>query len=142
MRWNEPTIKLTKSAFDDLIRISSLALPFEACGVVARSEHGDAADIILPIRNVHSSPSNSFKFDPEEWTNVFFAIQRNRQTLVGIYHSHPQSAPDPSLRDYSGFVPASDLSYWIVSLNSELHPLVKTYMKTTDSFKPIPLVLT
>ncbi|MBH5318194.1 M67 family metallopeptidase [Paenibacillus sp. GSMTC-2017] len=142
MRTNETSGKITKSAYEELILICSKALPMEACGVLARSENEDAATIIFPIKNVHNSPSNSFSFDPKEWTTAFFEMQKKGQTLVGIYHSHPHSAPFPSLRDYSGFLPSSELTYWIVSLENSLAPNVQPYTKSNGYFKAVSLVLT
>ncbi len=128
-------------AFNELLRICREALPLEACGVLARSEHAAAPDMVIPVRNAHNRPADSFAFDPEEWTAVFFAMQKNRQSLVGLYHSHPSQDAVPSVRDRAGFLPASGVTYWIVSLPPGQPPRVQPYTVSGGALKPVDLVL-
>ncbi|MDQ6423301.1 M67 family metallopeptidase [Paenibacillus sp. LHD-117] len=137
----ESTGRITKETYDRLIRTCEQALPDEACGVLAQGPESEAIDIVIPIRNVHPSPSVSFSFDPEEWTAAYFNMQKNRQSLVGFFHSHPHTAATPSYRDSRGFLHESGLTYWIVSLTPGASPDVKPYRPVQGSFVPIPLVL-
>lgn len=134
-------VSITRKAFHELIDICQSSLPQEACGVLAVSDDRTSIDVVIPIRNVHEQPSRSFSFDPAQWTEVFFDMQKNRQRLVGFFHSHPGSEAFPSLRDNAGFVPASGLTYWIVSLKGDEAPVVRPYQKKEACFESLTLVL-
>lgn len=141
---------ITKSAYERLIQICADAQPLEACGIMASSQslHSIATDqneaiidIVIPITNNHNDPMHSFSFDPTEWTAAYYDMQKNRQTLVGLFHSHPRTKAIPSSSDTDGFLPASELSYWIVSLENMKSPDVKPYRRSEGSFIPLQLVL-
>ncbi|MHA6483673.1 M67 family metallopeptidase [Paenibacillus sp. strain BS8-2] len=132
---------ITPHTFHTMMTSCRLQLPHEACGLIVRGEHSDSADIVIPIRNIHPAPQHAFAFDPEEWTKAYFSIQKNRQLLVGYYHSHPRSAAAPSTRDHEGWLPQSGLIYCIVSLADTRYPEVMTYTFVQDQFVPIPLML-
>jgi proteasome lid subunit RPN8/RPN11 len=144
---------ITKSAYEQLIRICLDAKPLEACGIVVSSQsdsspsvdRSDEAsiqiiDTIIPIKNIHIDPTRSFSFDPAEWTAAFYDMQKNRQKLVGLFHSHPRTEAIPSSSDSEGFLPASELSYWIVSLQNSAAPQVKPYRLSQGTFIPLQLV--
>ncbi|WP_051250755.1 M67 family metallopeptidase [Paenibacillus harenae] len=140
---------ITKEAYELLIRICSEANPQEACGILASCQTPDSSDAVhplvidtvIPIRNAHTSPGNAFSFDPAEWTRAYYDMQKNRQSLVGLFHSHPRTKALPSTSDADGFMPASSLSYWIVSLQDEENPQVQPYVREHGAFIPLVLVL-
>lgn len=136
-----PAASILQAAYDEMIAACNRTYPHEACGVLARSESSVSIDLVIPIHNAHAQPLRSFSFDPVQWTEVYFAMQKNRQQLVGFFHSHPASEPFPSLRDMEGFIPQPDLSYWVVSLLDCNKPLVQPYEQAAGRFRPIPLVL-
>lgn len=147
---------ITKSAYDRLIQICIDEMPLEACGIVASSFANSTSssdptgtagrlpviDTIIPIKNMHANPSYAFAFDPAEWTAAYFEMQTNRQSLVGLFHSHPRTDAIPSSSDTDGFLPASELSYWIVSLRNIDAPHVQPYGRTQGEFVPLQLVIT
>ncbi|MGM0881173.1 MAG: M67 family metallopeptidase [Bacillota bacterium] len=146
---------ITKSAYDRLLQICIDEMPLEACGIVAGSFAYSAAssdpngatgrlpviDTIIPIKNTHANPTYAFAFDPAEWTAAYFEMQTNRQSLVGLFHSHPRTDAIPSSSDTEGFLPASELSYWIVSLRNIDAPHVQPYRRSQGAFEPLRLVL-
>ncbi|MEK3740131.1 MULTISPECIES: M67 family metallopeptidase [Paenibacillus] len=74
--------------------------PHEACGVLlgAAAAGGMLIDTYVPLRNVAPDPLHTFTPHPEEWINVLY----NEPTIIGLFHSHPHSAPIPSVTDYKG----------------------------------------
>ncbi|MEK3881674.1 M67 family metallopeptidase [Paenibacillus sp. PL2-23] len=132
---------ILQSTYHNLITVCTASYPQEACGILACSSHSAAIDIIIPITNAHPRPQRAFAFDPVEWTSVFFSMQKNRQQLVGFFHSHPASAPLPSPRDERGFLPQTGMSYWVISLMDEERPLVQPYRQLDGQFQAIPLML-
>lgn len=133
--------KIVVSAYKKLIKLCSDAHPQEACGILAAAEGSSIIDTIIPITNASPEPEDSFYFDPEEWTAAFFRMQKNRQRIAGLFHSHPASEGIPSYRDRKGFLPSPDLSYWIVSGDAygELH--ATPYRLSDGGFEKLSLVL-
>ncbi|MDH6426467.1 M67 family metallopeptidase [Paenibacillus sp. FSL R7-0048] len=74
--------------------------PHEACGVLlgAAAAGGMLIDTYVPLRNVAPDPLHTFTPHPEEWINALY----NEPTIIGLFHSHPHSAPIPSVADYKG----------------------------------------
>lgn len=147
---NSPYAKefITQLAYEKLVSICLDAKPLEACGILASSNIAREAaggkiivDTVIPITNTHIDPTHSFTFDPSEWTAAYYSMQKNRQSLVGLFHSHPRTDATPSSSDSEGFLPASELSYWIVSLRSSEKPEIKPYRRIDGQFIPLELVL-
>ncbi|MFC5653428.1 M67 family metallopeptidase [Paenibacillus solisilvae] len=135
--------EITTEAWLALIESCTSELPNEACGILACSQQPIAPDGLLridrifPIRNASSSSKQTFTFDPKEWVQALLSIQKNRQSLVGFYHSHPTTAPVPSLADLEGMKYAPAASYWIVSLADSQHPVVQPYWFNGTAFIPL-----
>jgi desampylase len=91
------------------------AAPKECCGFLL----GRGDDIVEAVRarNVAGEPASGFLIDPADH---FAAIREGRDRgleVIGFYHSHPASAPDPSPRDIAEFSYPGHL-YAIVSLQT------------------------
>lgn len=152
---------ITEPACKQLIEACRAGLPNEACGVLAYSGDGAAditgmpkedhnaassasaikVDIVYPIRNMASHSARAFHFHPKDWIDAYYAIQKNRQSLVGFYHSHPASLPAPSTADYSGMQYSTIASYWIVSFVNPESPVIQPYRFHADSSRFEPLML-
>lgn len=159
---SSPTIPaaaaLAPLAQEQLLHICTVAWPNEACGVLAGTiEHRDDAPdaLLLLVTHAYSvqnaavgSANDRFEFDPASWIQTIYHMQKNRQSLVGYFHSHPQSSPIPSARDLQGIrmAAARDTSYWIISLaDSNIQPLIQPYWIQADPTGQLscrPLVLT
>lgn len=137
---SERSVMMARTVYDQLIDACKLALPEEACGVLARSEHSAHIDRFIPVTNSHEDRLQSFAFHPASWAEVFFAMQKNRQQLAGFYHSHPCSDPVPSARDLEGIIHDSALTYWIISFK-QTTPVIQPYSSVNGRFEPLLLVL-
>lgn len=72
--------------------------PSECCGLLGGG--GNRAANVYPLRNVAPRPEVAYEAAPEELFEAQRSIRARRQTLVGVYHSHPRSAdPAPSRTD-------------------------------------------
>ena len=89
--------------------------PREACGLLAGQ--GDLVSLALPMRNAASSPETDFALDPKEQIRALKRIDARGLEWLGVYHSHPESAPMPSQSDIAGAVDGA-LPHLIVSLES------------------------
>ncbi|MFX3633787.1 MAG: M67 family metallopeptidase [Candidatus Pristimantibacillus sp.] len=140
------SIAITSAAYEQLISLCRNAMPNEACGIlIAELDHDDVLCTVTDVKaitNRHPHPQHSFSFDPVEWTTAYFDMQKNRQKIVGFFHSHPSSEAIPSLDDENGFWSADgEVSYWIISMLNQSHPVVQPFKRTKGTFTPISLVL-
>ena len=92
------------------------ASPEECCGLLLGL--GDEIVEAVRARNLAAEPATRFLIDPAD----HFAARRTARgrglEVVGFYHSHPSSPPEPSERDRAEFSYAGHL-YAIVSLRVE-----------------------
>ncbi len=146
MTSNPAAALITKEAYERLIELCLQARPIEACGILASSEPAAAdsdsvpmIDRVIPITNTHINPTYAFSFSPVEWTSAIYELQKNRQSLVGLFHSHPKSDARPSSSDTAGFLPSSGLTYWIVSLQNPEQPQTQPYSAQQGAFHVLPM---
>lgn len=108
---------LLESTINELIDIFESHL-YECCGLI------DTEQNIYRIRNVHKFPRMNFFMDETETREVIEKIYDIRQeSVLGIFHTHPNGYPWPSPRDIVGWpnprlgwryflVTADDVSEW------------------------------
>lgn len=83
------------------------AKPQEACGLVVGK---GSKQRLVRAKNLSHEPTKSFDLDPEAWLEV-----EDDETVIGIYHSHPQGNAQPSMTDRVG-CEASGVPWHIVTL--------------------------
>ncbi|MFC4778596.1 Mov34/MPN/PAD-1 family protein [Paenibacillus sp. GCM10023252] len=138
---NQAAAAITEHAYKKLITACQQAYPDEACGVLVQdARNGPLITDVIPIQNASPHRQRHFSFDPAEWIEVYYRIQKNRQTIVGMYHSHPATAAKPSPADLRGALPMDGCSYWIVSLTELNNPSLSCYQISTRNGL-IPLML-
>ncbi|MCL6604323.1 MAG: M67 family metallopeptidase [Paenibacillus sp.] len=121
-------IRLTCSVQQALGEHLLSCYPREACGVLlgAAAAGGMQIHTYVPIRNVAPNPLHTFIPDPEDWVKALYL----EPAPIGLFHSHPQSAPIPSITDLRGLraLGPEFLVYLIGSLgrNPDI-PLIKGY---------------
>ncbi|MBB6729394.1 Mov34/MPN/PAD-1 family protein [Cohnella zeiphila] len=98
-------VTISRSLRDDLIAYGRGRLPYEACGLLLGRREGGfvAVNGLAPVRNAHPRPERAFRFAPDDWIRAAYAAQRNRQQLVGFFHSHPGGGLAPSRSDEEGW---------------------------------------
>ncbi len=110
--------------------------PYEACGVLA-GVNGEVVKV-YPLPNENKSEVSYFA-SPQEQIKVFKKIRRNGWELLGIYHSHPNTAPYPSQRDIElAFYP--EAVYLIVSLKSFTQPEVRAFKLEGKKIEEVEVV--
>ncbi|GIO95909.1 hypothetical protein J14TS5_09950 [Paenibacillus lautus] len=74
-------------------------LPEEACGVLIGHSSATSRSLtvtqFIPITNTAEFPLHSFHLDPVQWTRLVLTEKR----IVGLFHSHPHTSPEPSGED-------------------------------------------
>jgi proteasome lid subunit RPN8/RPN11 len=88
-------IELTDWLRAELVRRRDQEAPQEACGLISRGDHGLG---LWPAPNVAEDPTTTFAIEPENLLAIIQQIERQGDTLVGVYHSHA-GTPAPSSTD-------------------------------------------
>jgi desampylase len=99
-------IRLTTSVRAALLAHARAEAPRECCGLLLG--HGLSVDECVPGTNVDPHP-NRYELDPSIHIATRRRLRATARTIVGVYHSHPGSAPMPSPSDlaeayYSEFI--------------------------------------
>lgn len=109
--------------------------PEEACGLLAG--RGDQITAVFPLPNIASEPLTRFYADPSEQLRALRAIDEAGLDWLGVYHSHPNSAPLPSDSDIRECA-VGGLLQLIVSLEDG-KPKLKLWRIQDDSVAPLDL---
>jgi proteasome lid subunit RPN8/RPN11 len=95
----EPSaFKLPQTLVEEMFAHARACAPEECCGLLGGE--GNRAASAYPLRNVAPRPEVTYEAAPEELFEAQRSMRARRQTLVGVYHSHPRSSdPAPSRTD-------------------------------------------
>ena len=120
-------IRIKKLDYDSIVRYCLDGLPNESCGLIAGFVDGDVKSIEkvyfltnLDHNNVH------FTMDPKE---QFAAVKDARSlglTMLGNFHSHPESPSRPSEED-KRLAYDSKANYLILSLMEADNPVLNAF---------------
>jgi len=75
--------------------------PEEICGLLGGKQRRNIFHVTCyaPVPNCAATPRTHFVMAQDAMLSAIRAIQRAKQELIGVYHSHPFSAPEPSPAD-------------------------------------------
>ena len=112
------------------------AAPEECCGFLL----GRSREVVEAVkaRNVADNPATRFLIDPADHFDALRLSRERGLEILGFYHSHPASPPEPSARDVAEF-PYPGHLYAIVSLRRELAD-VGLFRFVDGNFQPLSLV--
>jgi proteasome lid subunit RPN8/RPN11 len=111
------SIKITRQVKAAIVAHAQQARPAECCGVL--SGDGKLITSIYPLRNEAEQPETRYFASPEDLLVAVRKIRQDGETMMGIYHSHPQSPAYPSKSDVE-LAFYSDSVYFIVSLAAQV----------------------
>ncbi|HEV2438847.1 MAG TPA: M67 family metallopeptidase [bacterium] len=117
-------VRLTRSHLEQILTQARTEAPHECCGLLLG--RGDAVEEVFPGRNVDETPRTRYVMDPRDQLQAFRLMDERGWDLVGIYHSHPQTAAYPSETDKSRAL-YPDARYMIVSLMEPEAPHVRAF---------------
>ncbi|MGZ5927119.1 MAG: M67 family metallopeptidase [Rhizomicrobium sp.] len=82
---------------------AALAAPRECCGLLEGVRQGGVFVIqaLHPARNL-SADTDRFEIDPHDHIAAVKKARGAGAAIIGCYHSHPEGAAQPSVRDLAG----------------------------------------
>ncbi|GIW82220.1 MAG: hypothetical protein KatS3mg105_4027 [Gemmatales bacterium] len=85
---------------EEIIRHAQAEFPLECCGLLAGTIDGKLGVVTkrYPLRNAEQSPTRFFA-DEKALLQAVKDMRANSTEVLAIYHSHPTTAPFPSLTD-------------------------------------------
>lgn len=103
-------VEVSSTVLDALLAEAGGAAPRECCGLLMGE--GERITAIEPAANIHPEPARHFEIDPQALVNAHRAARQGGPQVVGYYHSHPSSAPEPSATDRA--MALRDGSVWAI----------------------------
>ena len=89
---NMSTLRVKKSAYDDLRSHAEVAYPYECCGVLVGSPGDEGWTIAYAVRATNSrtdTPQNRYAIAPLELVKILREARTRNLEIAGFYHSHP-----------------------------------------------------
>lgn len=120
-------IILTTKQYGEIVNHSKNGLPNEACGLLGGVviDGIKRVEKVYLLENMDQSPEH-FSMDPKEQFAAIKDIRSNGWTLLGNFHSHPETPSRPSEEDKRlAFDP--EASYLILSLMEEDKPVLNSF---------------
>ncbi|GIX22233.1 MAG: hypothetical protein KatS3mg121_1016 [Gammaproteobacteria bacterium] len=110
----------------------------EVCGLIGA--RGGRAASLYPLRNAAPDPERAFLLDPAGQIAAQKTMRARGETLLAVYHSHPQAAAEPSTRDLDEARHAGVLML-IVSLGTRGVLELRAWRPGPDGAEPVAVEL-
>ena len=141
-----PSVRLSLAQLQAIERAAEAAYPEEACGLlVGRFEPGGAWQVnaVEASANVAEPPrTRRFEVDPKLRLRLERELRECADSVVGVYHSHPNGSAEPSETDVS-MIFEPDMVWLITAVTDGRAGATKAYKPTEDgsAFRPLGLDL-
>ena len=132
-------ILLNQKQVDTLIQHSKKAGPSESCAMLLGTHDDQQWNVkeVFLTRNAHTDSEISFIITPEELLQGYQLAEKKQLELVGVFHSHPQTAASPSNFDKK-FMKINGSVPWIIfsGINTDLRAFkLEQDMENTEEIK-------
>ena len=136
---NGPAVEIASSALSAMLAHARDALPNECCGLLVGTE--TRIERAERARNLKASPTR-YEIDPADHFRSIRVARAEGLAVIGAYHSHPRTAPEPSPTDLVG---ASDPALLCVivspATSGALGQHVGAFRLVDDRFVRVALVV-
>ena len=105
-------MKIRKGVIERIVAHAEREAPVEACGFLMGSNGLVTRD--FPVTNADGREDH-YTFDPDEQFHAYSVAGEEDLDIIGVYHSHPKTPPQPSGEDIR-LAHDSGLLYVIISL--------------------------
>ena len=135
-------ILLNQKQIDSLIQHSEKAGVAESCAMLLGTHNEQQWNVkeVFLTRNAHNDSTISFIISPEELLQGHQLAEKKHLELVGIFHSHPNSAASPSDMDKKFMKINGDVPWIIFSgINTDLKAF--TLEEDMDTEKEVKIIV-
>ncbi len=121
------SLKLKKDDYTKVLKHCEAGLPDESCGLIAGNIDGEVKTIekVYLLTNIDHS-NEHFSMAPKEQLAAVKDARANGLTMLGNFHSHPESPSRPSEED-KRLAYDSTAEYLILSLMDRDNPVLKAF---------------
>ena len=141
---SDASVRLTPEQLRAIERAAEAAYPEEACGLlVGRRAPGEGCRVsaVEASANVAEPPrTKRFEVDPKLRLRLERDLRESPDSVIGVYHSHPNGAADPSETDRS-MIFEPDMIWLITAVAEGRACATKGWRPTEDGSAFLPLGL-
>lgn len=122
-------IIFTSKQYNEIVKHSEKNLPNEACGLlggIIDDSNNKIINKVYLLENIDKSPEH-FSMDIKEQFQVISDIRKNGWSLIGNFHSHPETPSRPSEEDIR-LAFDINLSYVILSLADKRKTVLNSFI--------------
>ena len=131
------TVAISAAALDAMVAHARQDAPDECCGLLVGTTNRIDEAVATP--SVERSP-NRYQVDPAAHFTLIRQLRGTDRAIVGAYHSHPRSAPEPSPTDREQAF--EDFLYVIAGPIQGALPLdVRAYRLRNGHFEAVELIV-
>jgi proteasome lid subunit RPN8/RPN11 len=94
---DELSVRVTRGVLDAIAAHARTEAPRECCGLLIGAN--GRIDEAVPVENRAGDPLRRYEIDPREHIAAIKRCRGTASSVLGAYHSHPRSAPEPSPTD-------------------------------------------
>lgn len=134
-------VTISKENYEKILAHAVSELPNEACGLIAGKIEGEDKRIeaVYLLTNIDKS-NEHFSLDPREQLAAVKDMRERGLTLLGNWHSHPESPSRPSEED-KRLAYDKTASYLILSLLDRENPALNSFHIEGDTAQREELIL-
>lgn len=120
-------LKLKKNDYEKILAHCKQGLPNESCGLLAGTVEGDVKTVtkVYLLTNIDAS-NEHFSMDPKEQLAALKDARAEGVSIIGNFHSHPESPSRPSEED-KRLAYDSTIEYLILSLQEPENPVLRAF---------------
>jgi proteasome lid subunit RPN8/RPN11 len=138
-------VRIRRAALDALVAHARRDAPRECCGLLIGSD--DEIVESVAVANVAVDPLRRYEVPPREHFDqvrrcrVLTSAGSDAVSVLGVYHSHPGSIPEPSETDTA--LACEEFVYVIAGpIDADEPAEIRTYRFRNGTFEPVTLVVT
>ena len=139
-------LKMSNEIISQLTKHCMLTYPEEACGLLAgKIQYVENKELyhvneIIPLENIAEEREKEYLINPHDFIMIEERLSLQRtNSIIGIYHSHPDSSSNPSKRD-TDFA-WNKLVYLIIGkIKEEVNREMKAWKISREGVREITIV--
>ncbi|MBJ6723639.1 Mov34/MPN/PAD-1 family protein [Geomesophilobacter sediminis] len=130
-------LRIPREIHEAVLEHAREGFPLEVCGILG----GRGSEVLSHHRMTNTDQSNEhFMMDPKEQFALVKELRAAEQSMLVIYHSHPESPARPSQEDIR-LALTPGVAHLIVSLMDQETPVAKAFTISEGTVAPVEIEL-